>query len=118
MGPGDKNLLCGYSRVSNSFGEFRSFINKYRLQLPHKITFQHLSCYVKRHYDDITYLVGATETSLERLLLIWLGRACGVRSRGCKLVSGIAELEVEAGQMDGQNQQVLLFAAESRGPGG
>lgn len=41
---------------------------------------------------------------------------------GCELVSGIAELEVEveaeAGQMDGQNQQVFLFAAESRGPGG
>lgn len=62
--------------------------------------------------------MGATETSLEQLLLLWLGRACGVRSRGWKLVSEIAELEVEAGQMDGQNQQVFLFAAESRGPGG
>lgn len=62
--------------------------------------------------------MGATETSLEQLLLMWLGGACGVRSRGCKLVSGTAELEVEAGQMDGQNQQVFLFAAESRGPGG
>lgn len=58
--------------------------------------------------------MGATETSLEQLLLIGLGRACGVRSRGWKLVSGIAELEVEVGQ----NQQVFLFAAESRGPGG
>lgn len=28
-----------------------------RLQLPHNITFQHLSCYVKHHYDDMTYVL-------------------------------------------------------------
>lgn len=46
---------------------------------------------------------------MEQLLLLWLDRACGVRRRVCKLVSGIAELKVEAGQMDGQNQQVCCL---------
>lgn len=46
---------------------------------------------------------------MKQILLLQWDCACGVRSWGCKLVAGIAELKVEAGQMDGQNQQVCCL---------